>query len=143
MPVRRATLGLARALHASSGFAPGSQSPACVTLRSPEVLINLTCTVVYSWRNVVQCLFFSLSNFEPGRWIMQCPADTCVKVKVATFSIEPGLDFLNLYNGESNTVGARPGWLRALDMFRSISVLCGAFVWARRAFNSPFRRFSA
>ena len=74
---------------------------------------------------------------------MQCPADTCVKVKVTTFSIEPGLDFLNLYNGESKTVGARPGWLRALNMFRSISVLCGAFVWARRALNSPFWRFSA
>ena len=40
-------------------------------------------------------------------------------------------------------VRARPGRLSALRVFKSKSVLYGAFVWARRALNSPFWRFSA
>ena len=36
-----------------------------------------------------------------------------------------------------------PGRLSALSVFYSKSVLCGAFVWARRALNSQKRGFSA
>jgi hypothetical protein len=41
------------------------------------------------------------------------------------------------------TVRARPGRLSALRVFHIKSTLYGAFVWARRALNSPKRRFPA
>ena len=40
-------------------------------------------------------------------------------------------------------VRARPGQLRALSILHSESFSYGAFVWARRALNSPKRRFPA
>ena len=41
------------------------------------------------------------------------------------------------------TVRARQGRLSGLIVLHSKSVLCGAFVWARRALNSQKRGFSA
>jgi hypothetical protein len=41
------------------------------------------------------------------------------------------------------TVRAFPGWLRALSVSHSKSILYGDFVWTRRALNSPKRQFSA
>ena len=41
------------------------------------------------------------------------------------------------------TVRARQGCLSGLIVLHSKSVLCGAFVWARRALNRPFGRFPA
>jgi hypothetical protein len=41
----------------------------------------------------------------------------------------------------SDAVRARPGRLGALSVSRGKSVLYGAFVWARGAFNNPNRRF--
>ena len=43
----------------------------------------------------------------------------------------------------ASSVRACPGRLSALSAFHSKSVLCGAFVWARRALSSPVRWFSA
>ena len=44
--------------------------------------------------------------------------------------------------GVSNyTARTRPGRLIALSVLHSESVSCRAFVWARRALNSPKRRF--
>jgi hypothetical protein len=44
----------------------------------------------------------------------------------------------------SRTLRGTPrGNLSALDVFHSKSSLCGVSVWARRALNSPSRRFSA
>ena len=41
------------------------------------------------------------------------------------------------------TVRAAQGWLRPLSVFLWKSILCGAFVWARRALRIPTRRFPA
>ena len=43
----------------------------------------------------------------------------------------------------SGTVRARPGRLSALSVSQRKSGLHGAFLWARRARNTPKRRFSA
>jgi hypothetical protein len=41
----------------------------------------------------------------------------------------------------ANCPGPRPGWLSALGVFHSKSILYGTFVWAGRALNRPKRRF--
>jgi hypothetical protein len=43
----------------------------------------------------------------------------------------------------SSSVRAVPGRLSVLSVFLLQSILCGAFVWARRALNGPKRRFPA
>ena len=51
---------------------------------------------------------------------------------------------VEVHRGESDEIGpGPPGRLSALTVFHSKSVLYGAFVWARRALNSPKRRFLA
>jgi hypothetical protein len=45
--------------------------------------------------------------------------------------------------GDLRKVRPRPGRLSGLGIFHCESVLYGAFVWARRALNSPKRRFAA
>ena len=45
--------------------------------------------------------------------------------------------------GRPATVRARPGRLSTIGVPHSKSILYGVFVWARRALNSPKRRFSA